>query len=288
MSKIATGILLYLLTAPGLAQNYPPGWTTPYPAFHIIGPLYGVGLEDLQVFLITTDEGHILINTGLDGSLEIIRDNMASLGFDIEDVRILLTGQSHFDHTAELANIKALSGARMLASELDARVLEDGGESDPHFGGEVMFDPIEVDQIIRQGDIIELGDVRLRVLEHPGHTEGSTSFTFTVNENGRDYKVGIINMGTINNGKRLVDDPTYPGVAKDFAYTYASQKALEVDVWVGAHASHYNLHDKHTPGQPYDPNTFVDPDGFVEAVENMERIFLEQLAEEQLTVGYPE
>jgi len=277
-----------LLSGQALAQPYPDSWYEPYPAFRIIGPLYGVGLKDLQVFLITTDEGHILINTGMEDSTVNIRENMESLGFRLEDIRILLTTQSHVDHTAALAEIKSISGARMLATQLDARVLEDGGISDPHFGGEAMFTPIEVDQIIQQGDIIELGDVRLTVHEHPGHTEGSSSYTFTVNENGRDYKVAILNMGSINAGKKMLHEPTYPGVARDFAFTYAAQKTLEVDIWTGAHASHYQLHDKYTPGQAYDPDTFVDPKGLLRQVDMLETIYLEQMAEEQQIVGYPQ
>lgn len=286
LNKVIAGFLLALIALPGQAQNYPPSWTAPFPPFRIIGPLYGVGTEDLQAFLITTGDGHILINTGLEGSIDIIRDNMATLGFAMADIRILLTQQAHFDHTADLADIKALSGARMLATEPDARVLADGGFSDPHFGGEVSFKPVQVDQVIRQGDIIELGEVKLTVHEHPGHTEGSSSYTFVVNEGGRDYRVAILNMGTINDGKRLVDEPTYPGVAKDFAWTYASQKALPVDIWVGAHAGQYGLHDKYTPGQAYSPDTFVDPDGLVKSVEGLEAAFLRQLAEEQARTGY--
>ena len=75
-------------------------------------------------------------------------------------------------------------------------------------------------------------------------------------------------------------DPTYPGVADDFARTYSSQKAMEVDVWVSAHGGQYGLHDKYEPGQAYSPDTFVDPDGFLAAVERLERIYLEQLTEE--------
>jgi metallo-beta-lactamase class B len=284
--KMAAICLLAWLAGPVLAQN--PAWTNPYPAFHIIGPLYGVGTEDLSAFLITTDEGHILVNTGLAGSIDIIRDNMDSLGYRLEDIRILLTTQSHFDHTADLAAIKEASGARMLATAKDARVLEDGGLSDPHFGGEVSFDPIEVDEIIGEGDIIELGELRLMVHEHPGHTEGSSSYTFTVNENGRDYRVGIMNMGSINAGKRLLDDPTYDGVAADFAYTYATQKTMPVDIWVASHAAQYGLHDKYRPGQAYSPDTFVDPEGLLRAVEALEKAFLDQLSDEQIRTAYPE
>ncbi len=263
----------------------PAGWTTPFPAHRVIGNLYAVGFEDLGVFLITSDAGHILINTGLADSAAPIRENVESLGFQLEDVRILLCMQAHFDHTAALAEIKALTGAEMWGTAKDTRILEDGGFSDPHFGGRVTFAPIQVDRQLSDGDLIELGDIRLTVHDHPGHTEGSSSYSMTVTENGKDYRVVIANMGTINPGKRLLVDPTYPGVAEDFAKTYREQKAMDVDVWVAAHGSQYGLLEKYQPGQAYDPGTFVDPDGFLAEVERLETIYLEQLAAERATSG---
>ena len=277
---LAPAVLLLAAPMAGL-QAQPADWTEPFPGHRVIGNLYAVGTAGLGVFLITSDEGHILINTGLEDSTPLIRENIESLGYRLEDVRILLTMQAHWDHTAALAEIKEITGAAMWATAGDGRVLEDGGFSDPHFGGRVSFRPVEVDRIIGDGEIIELGDIRLRVHEHPGHTEGSSSYSMQVAENGRDYDVAVANIGTINEGKRLVVDPTYPGVAEDFARTYASQKAMDVDVWVAAHGGQYGLHDKYQPGQAYSPDTFVDPEGFLAEVERRERIYDEQLAEER-------
>ena len=268
-----------LATAQAHAQA--SDWTTPFPGHRVIGNLYAVGTAGLGVFLITSSEGHILINTGMEDSTPLIRDNIEAVGFSLDDVRILLTTQSHFDHTAALAEIKELTGAQMWATEKDARVLEDGGFSDPHFGGSQSFEPIEVDRIIRDGETIELGDIRLLVHEHPGHTEGSSSYSMQISEAGRSYDVVVANMGTINEGKRLTVDPTYPGVAEDFAQTYRRQKAMPVDVWVAAHGSQYGLMDKYTPGQPYSPDTFVDPEGFYGEVERLEQIYLDLVAAEQ-------
>lgn len=263
------------------AQPDPPeGWVTPYPAFRVIGPLYGVGMLDLSVFLITSDEGHILINTGLADSTEHIRRNIESLGFRLEDVRILLTMQAHWDHTAAMAEIKQIADAQVWATAKDARVMEDGGFSDAHFGGRESFEPVEVDRILKQDEIITLGDLRITVHEHPGHTEGSSSYSFQITEEGRTYDVAIANMGTVNGGKHLVVDPTYAGVAVDFATTYNRQKQMDVDVWVAAHAGQYNMHEKYTPGQPYSPDTFVDPMGFIKAIERLETAYLEVIADE--------
>ena len=271
---------LVLAASPPLAAQ-PDNWTRPFPAHRVIGNLYAVGTYDLAVFLVTSQDGHILINTGLEDSTSLIRESIESLGFRLEDVKILLTMQAHWDHTAALAEIKQITGAQLWATAGDAPVLEDGGFSDPHFGGRVSFAPVSVDRIIADGDLVELGETRLTVLETPGHTVGSSSYTMRVREDGREYRVAIANMGTINPGKQLVVDPTYPGVAEDFAETFRKQKALRVDVWVAAHGSQYDLQRKYEAGQDYSPETFVDPEGFLAEVERLEKLYLKQIAAEQ-------
>ena len=276
---VVVGCLVGMTSISLGAQN--PAWTQRFPGHRVVGNLYAVGTYDLAVFLITSEDGHILINTGLEDSTPLIRENIESLGFQLEDVQILLQMQSHWDHTAALAEIKQLTGAAMWATEADAPVLEDGGFSDPHFGGRESFAPVTVDKIIADGEVIELGDIRLTVMDTPGHTAGSSSYLMRVREDGRDYSVAIANMGTINPGKKLIVEPTYPGVSDDFASTFRNQKALTVDVWVAAHGSQYGLHDKYEAGQAYSPETFVDPTGFVAAVERLEQAYLAQLADER-------
>ena len=276
---ITTLCLTLVLAAPLAAQR--DDWTRPFPGHRVIGNLYAVGTYDLGVFLITSDEGHILINTGLEDSTPLMRKNIESLGFRLDDVKILLTMQAHWDHTAALAEVKKITGAEMWATAGDAPLLKDGGFGDPHFGGKVTFKPVKVDHVIKDGKVIELGETRLTVLETRGHTTGSVSYTMKVHEGGRDYDVAIANMGTINPGKRLVVNPTYPGVAEDFAETFRKQKALPVDVWVAAHGSQYGLHGKYKAGQAYDPKTFVDPEGYQAAVARYEKLYLEQLAAER-------
>lgn len=261
--------------------NPPESFRIPGRPHRVIGDLYAVGTTDLGIFFIATDEGHILINTGIQDSDALIRRNMEVLGFDLRDVKILLSMQSHWDHTGALAAIQRETGADMVATRADARILQDGGWSDPHFGGSEMFEPVKVDHLVVDGDVVSLGGVDLTVHEHRGHTEGSSSYTFQVEEGGRRYDVAIVNMATINAGKRLLVDPTYPGVADDFAETFAKQKQLDVDVWVAAHASHYRLQDKLGSDDEYRPDRFVDPSGLRAAVERLEQKYLQQLENER-------
>ena len=273
--------LVLLLAAVPVTAAEPEEWTRPFPGHRVIGNLYAVGSYDLAVFLVTSDDGHILINTGVESSTELIRKNIEAVGFRMEDVKILLSMQAHWDHAAAQAEIKELTGAEMWSTRGDKAVLEDGGFSDPHFGGEASFKPVKVDRVLRDGEVIELGDTRLKLVETPGHTRGSASYTMTVREDGRDYSVAIVNMASINRGKRLVVEPTYPGVASDFAETFRKQNALEPDVWVAAHASQYGLHRKYSPGQAYSPDTFVDPEGYAKAVQRHADAYTKQVAEEK-------
>ena len=92
----------------------PAAWQRSHPPFRVIGNVYGVGGFDLASYLITSADGHILINTSIEGSIEDISANIGALGYDIADVKILLSMQSHFDHTADLARIKEETGAKMM------------------------------------------------------------------------------------------------------------------------------------------------------------------------------
>src|SRR5438552_13495035 len=73
-------------------------WSEPEEPCKIVGPIYFVGTKGLGVFLITTSEGNILINTGMPGSGPMIETSIRKLGFDPKDIKILLTGHAHLDH----------------------------------------------------------------------------------------------------------------------------------------------------------------------------------------------
>ena len=250
-----------------------PAWTRPFPAHKIAGNLYYVGTEDLACFLLATPQGHILINTGLDGSTPLIRKSIGKLGFSIEDVKILLTMQAHFDHVAAMREIQQLSGARVYATEPDAPVLEDGGKSDPFLGSASWFAPVRVDRRLKDGDTIALGGTELRVILTPGHTKGSVTYATTVVENGRKLSVVLANMGTVV--MPLVDNRKYPHIAEDFAMSFEKQAKLSPDIWVAAHASQYGMAKKFKAG------SFIDPKGYREAVERYAQAFRKELDQQR-------
>lgn len=267
VALLGTGIVLFFFMAAKTVaaqqvnepKDVPAEWSAPYPPFRIAGNLYYVGTRDLACYLLVTSKGNILINTGLAGSLPLIRKSIETLGFRFRDIKILLTSQVHYDHVGAMAAIKRLTGARMMVNAKDAPVLADGGRSDYELGAHgVQFDPVTADRLLYNGDTITLGNTHVILLHHPGHTKGSSSFLVTVKDDRRSYRVLIANMPTIITAKRLDAVPAYPGIAQDYAYTLDGLKKQSFDLWVAAHGSQFKLPEKHLPGSAYHPAAFAD------------------------------
>jgi metallo-beta-lactamase class B len=272
----------FALASPGLAQS-DPNWTRPFPPFRIVGNIYWVGSYDLATYLIATPQGHILINTGVGDTAKQIKASVEQLGFKLTDTRILTATHGHYDHVAGMAELKRMTGARLVVSEQDKVLLESGGKADFRFGDtpEARFEPVTVNSTFRDNDTIALGGTVLTAHHHPGHTKGATSFTLDVQENGKTYRVVIANMGSINPGVTVSGMPTYPGIADDYARTFKAQKDMPIDIWLASHAAQFKLHEKYKPGDAYNPDRFVDPQGFKAAVEELEKKYQEQLARER-------
>ncbi len=281
--RAALTLALTALMALPLGAQTPDEWTRPFAPFRIVGNIYWVGSYDLSTYLITTPAGNILINTGVGDTAQQIRKNVEQLGFKLSDTKILTATHGHYDHAAGLAELKKMTGARLLIADQDRSLLETGGKTDFAFGNSpsAQFAPVQVDGTFKDGDTISLGGTTLTIHRHAGHTRGATSFTTTVVENGKTYRVGIINMGSINPGVRMIDRPSYPGIADDYAKTFLAQKDLRLDIFLASHASQFALHQKHAPGDAYNPERFVDPKGYLEGVQRLEKVYLEQVAKER-------
>ena len=272
---LATILSLTVLTVKAQKVKEPKttkGWTTPYQPFRIAGNLYYVGTYDLACYLITTPQGNILINTGLAASAAQIKNNIKALGFKLNDTKILLTTQSHYDHVGAMAAIKKSTGAQLMVDEKDADVLATGGSSDYALGQYgTSFKPVTADRLLHDRDTILLGNVQLLMLHHPGHTKGSCSFLFTVKDDQQSYKVLIANMPSIVTDKAFSAIPTYPEISSDYAYTLTAMKNISFDIWLASHASQFELHEKHKPGDAYNPTAFKDQQGYNAAISDLQK-----------------
>ncbi|MEP7106457.1 MAG: subclass B3 metallo-beta-lactamase [Ferruginibacter sp.] len=256
-------------------------WSMPYQPFRIAGNLYYVGTYDLACYLITTSAGNILINTGLGTSAAQIKKNIKTLGFQFADIKILLTTQAHYDHMGAMATIKKATGAQLMVDEKDAPVLEDGGSSDYALGGNgSTFEPVYPDRLLHNGDTIPLGNMQVVMLHHPGHTKGSCSFLFTVKDDQQSYRVLIANLPTIVTEKPFAAVTAYPEIKSDYAFTLKAMQNIPFDIWLASHASQFKLHDKHKPGDAYNPAAFTDQQGYNAAISYLQKQYDERIQQQ--------
>lgn len=267
--------------APVFAQNNE--WTRPIAPVHLIGNIYWVGTYDLSTYLITSPQGHILVNTGLASTVPEIKKSVEQLGFKMSDVKLLTATHGHYDHAAGMAELKRMTGARLVVSERDKDLFETGGKADFRFGNDpdAMFEAVKVDGTFKDGDTLSVGGISLVAHLNAGHTKGATTFTTTVTENGKSYRVAIANMGSINPGVKMSGMPGYPTISQDYAKTFLAQKDMKLDVFLASHASQFGLHEKYKPGDAYNPERFVDPKKFLAEVQRLEKIYLDQVAREK-------
>jgi len=262
------------------AQN---DWTEPFPAFRIAGNLYYVGSKGLANYLITTPQGHILINSDLEANVPLIRASIESLGFKFTDVKILLISHAHWDHDAGSDLIKKLTGAKYMVMETDVPVVESGGKSDFQYGNDptTLYSPTKVDRVLRDGDEVKLGDAVLTARLTPGHTKGCTTWTMKVKDSGKTRDVVIVGSPNVNPGYKLVGNSLYPGIAEDFEKTFKVLKSLPCDYFLGAHGAYFDMETKYAQLKAGVSTAFIDPVGYKSYVAERESAFRRELAKQK-------
>ncbi len=276
---VVTALTSGLLAAQTAAQR--PDWNQPFDPFRIVGTIHYVGTSELCAYLITTPQGHILIDGGLPESVALIEASIVKLGFKLEDVKILLTTQAHFDHVGSLAALAAKSHGQVMVMAGDAELVEHGGHGDYLFGDSNPFAPVHVDRVLKDGDTVSLGGTTLVAHLTPGHTRGCTTWTTTVSEGDLKYLVEFVGSTSVNPGTRLVHMPSYPGIRADYERAFRVQRGMHPDIFLGAHAGFFDLAAKRQRqvASPT-PNPFVDPKGYAALVAKSEKRFHELVATE--------
>jgi metallo-beta-lactamase class B len=273
-------VLLLAATAALIAAPHKAG--EPFPPYRIIGNIYSVGGPDIASFLVTTPAGDIVINSGFDETVPIIRAGIEKLGFHVKDVKILLASHAHNDHVAGMAALRALTGAKVMIMEGDVGVVSTGGKGDFRWEGISSWTPCKVDQILHDGEQVSLGGVTLTAHLTPGHTKGNTTWTMHVQDGGKKYDVVIVGSTSINPGVHLVNNPKYPEIADAYARSFRVLRALSCDIFLGAHTGFYDGVEKYRRLQRGEkPNPFIDPAGYGKYIDRTEAIYRAQLAQER-------
>jgi metallo-beta-lactamase class B len=274
---LIAGLFLTSLSSSAQQVTIDSNWVKDQEPFRIAGTLYYVGSYDLASYLISTTKGLILINTGVEGSDTMIRRHIEKLGFKFSDIKILLATHAHFDHVGAMAAIKQATGAKLMIHKKDAPLLADGGSSDVILGGHgPMFPAVKADHLLKDRDLVQLGDMQIMVLHHPGHTKGACSFLFSVNDATREYRVLIANMPSILSATKFPSTRGYSSVGKDYAFTLNAMPKVQFDIWLASHASQFDMHKKHKDGDGYDPEAFFDQAGYDAAIADLKNAYLKK------------
>ncbi|CAM5230069.1 subclass B3 metallo-beta-lactamase [Rhodanobacter lindaniclasticus] len=228
---IGTGLLLA-----GLAHAQPASWSQPRQPFHIYGNSWYVGTQGLSAILITSPQGHVLIDGTLPANAPQIEANIRALGFRLRDVKLILNSHAHFDHAGAIARLAHDSGATVAASAAGAKELRSGGNDpdDPQYGMATHYPAVASVQVVADGAAVRVGPIAVTAHYTPGHTPGSTSWTWRSCEKEQCVALAYVDSLTAlsRDGFRYSDDPARVAA---FRRSFATVAALPCDILVTPH-----------------------------------------------------
>jgi metallo-beta-lactamase class B len=273
------GILVAIESLFAQADETSRNWNKPVAPFRIAGNLYYVGATEVCSYLITTPEGHFLLDGGFVETAPQIERNITELGFKLTDVKFLLNSHAHYDHAGGVAELKKATEAKFLASEGDSPLLRVGGHGDFRFGDTLTFPPTKPDQIVHDGESIQLDNQIMIAHLTPGHTKGCTTWTTKIRDGNKVYDVVFVGSQSALDYK-FVGQESYPGITNDFEKSFALLNHLPCDIFLASHGSFFHFVEKHERLLRGDANAFIDPDGYKIYLHNSEQDFRNKLAEQ--------
>ncbi|HEX2187904.1 MAG TPA: subclass B3 metallo-beta-lactamase [Longimicrobiaceae bacterium] len=223
-------------------------WNEPRAPVRIHGNTYYVGTRGLAALLITSPEGHVLIDGGLPNSAPLILENIRALGFEVGDVRLILNSHAHFDHAGGIAALQRASGARVAASEPSAPVLERGASAagDPQYGILLDFPAVPDVRRFADGETLRVGPIAVTPHLTAGHTPGGTTWTWRSCDDAGCLDLVYADSQTpvSADGFRFSDSPAYPSAVADFERGFRVLETLSCDVLVTPHPGASSLWER--------------------------------------------
>lgn len=244
-ARIALGIAT--LIACGLSQAATPAkpdpyhqstWTQPQKPFRIYGNTYYVGSKGLSAILITSSDGNILIDGTLPKNAPLIEANIRALGFKLKDIKLILNSHAHPDHAGAIAAIARDTGAQVAASAKGAKAIMLGGNDpdDPQHGEGSLFPKVDKVRTVADNETVHIGSIAVQAHYTPGHTPGSTTWTWTSCENNRCLSmVYADSISLLSNDSYRYNDPAHPERLNDFRQGLKTIAALPCDILMVPH-----------------------------------------------------
>jgi len=264
-----------------MSDDGPPFWRKPWtvqaPAFAITDRLYYVGNTNVSCHLLQTARGWVLIDTAFAQTTYLLTESLRAVGCNPSELALIIHTHGHVDHCGATRRMKELSAATVAMGEGDVVTVEQATAMTcaEYLYGINDFEPFEVDRPLAHGDVIDMGDVTIECHHTPGHTPGVMTYTFTIPCAGQPASVGLFGgpgLWTLQDQHR--DSQGYPGNREDFAASLHALRALEVDLWLGAHPNQNATFEKHArlaAGEA--PSPFLDPQGWRQFIDGIDASF---------------
>jgi metallo-beta-lactamase class B len=252
--------LLVLVSGPLAAAELQPdpphacewceGWGQPHEPFKVYGNTWYVG-GGVSSILITSPQGHILLDGGLTQTAPQIAANIQKLGFRLEDVKLILNSHMHYDHAGGIAALQRASGAQVAASPAGKRALENGGPTDEdpqfEFGPEHNnFPAVANVREVADGETLRVGGLAITAHFTPGHTPGGTSWTWKSCDGGKC--LDLVYADSLNSVSapsfRFSGDASHASRVKDFEHSIAVVAGLECDILLAPHPESIDMEAK--------------------------------------------
>jgi len=260
-------------------------WNVPQRPIRLHGNTYYVGTHGLGAILITSPQGHVLIDGGLPQSAPLIRANVESLGFHMRDVKLILNSHAHYDHAGGIAELQRASGARVSASAWSASVMKSGKSQpgDPQLGIAFDYAPVSNVASFSFEDTLRVGPIAIVPHATPGHTPGGTTWTWRSCDGARclDFVYADSQTPVSADDFLFTKNTTYPNAIADFERGFATLERLSCDVLVTPHPSVSSLWDRVSPTDGTIGATFVDRGACTRYAANARRALEARVAKER-------
>ena len=258
----ATALACAIVHADAAADSYPPAsWTQPQKPFQIDGNTYYVGSQGLSAILITSPAGHVLIDGTLPQNASMIESNIRALGFRVRDIRWILNSHTHGDHAGAIAKLAHDSGAKVAASAKSAKALALGGDDpdDPQHGMAPFYPKVTKVRIVADGETLHVDSLALQMHAMPGHTPGSTGWTWRSCEGKHCASMVYADSITLlSTPDYRYADPAHPERLAGYRHTLAMLAALPCDILLTPHPRD-DFFEKAAHIVPGKPNPLIDP-----------------------------
>jgi metallo-beta-lactamase class B len=267
-------------------RTQPANWTQAIEPFAIAEGVYWVGSADLSSYLFTSSAGHILIDAPLEENVDLVLRNVEKVGFEPTDIEILLASHGHYDHTGGMAKMLERTGAELLLSPEEAKLVGAGGKGDFFLGDRAAYPPAKAARTLADGATVQVGDRALTAHFTPGHTKGCTSWSGTVKVAGKEATFVSICSLTVLPGYVLAGDrPSYPGIARDYCSSVAHLRTLQPDIFLAAHGSFIGMTEKAIALRAGNAHAFFDPTGYHAYIDRAQQQIEKTLADQGAVGG---